>query len=68
MLWEGIYHTAFIVLNLLLSKIITLPWYDDDEVHDIPRISEVASFMQDKSICEDFHKHFNGENYHEHRF
>ena len=45
-----------------------LPRYNNYEVHDIPWISEVASFVQYKPVGEDFHAHFNSKNYHEHRF
>ena len=45
-----------------------LPWNNDDKVHDIPRISEVTSFVQNKTISQDFDHHFHGEDGHEHRF
>ena len=37
---------------------MNLPWDYNNEIHDVPWISKVASFVKNESISQDFDHHF----------
>ena len=43
------------------------PGYDDDEVHDVPGVAEVAALVADEPVGQDLHRHLHREDAHEHR-
>ena len=47
---------------------MNLPWDYNNEIHDVPWISKVASFVKNESISQDFDHHFYCKDGHEHRF
>ena len=53
---------------LYTCKVMYVPRYDDDEVHDVPKISHVAVLVQDESQCEDLGAHLYGKYDHENGF
>ena len=42
------------------------PRYDDDEVHDVPRIPQVTPLVTDEAVGQDLDRHLHGEDAHEH--
>ena len=47
-------------------RVFILPWNDDDEVHDVPGVSEVAALVQDEPVGQDLGGHLHRKDCHEH--
>ena len=54
------------MLFLCDDVINVLPRDDDNEIHDVPRISEVAALVKDEPVGQDLGDHLHREDGHEH--
>ena len=49
------------------SQLSYSPRYDDDEVHDVPRVAQVTPLVTDEAVGQDLDRHLHREDAHEHR-
>ena len=60
-------HKCHYIWKSRSQTISQLPRHNDDKVHDVPRIPEVAVLVEDEAVGQDLYDHLQGEDAHEPR-